>query len=75
MDYRGVPFGPMPDLLAIAEHVTKVHAICIRCGSLAQYTFRKSDVDKLVLLGEKDEYEPLCRTCYREAGKKRKPAK
>ena len=72
MDYRGVPFGPMPGLLAIAEYVTKVHAICIRCGSLAQYTYRKSDIDKLVLLGETDEYEPLCRKCYQEAIKHRK---
>ncbi len=73
MDYRGVPFGPIPGLLAIAEYVTKVHAICIRCGSLAQYTYRKSDEDKLVLLGEKDEYEPLCRRCYRKAKEQRKP--
>jgi len=73
MDYRGVPFGPIPGLLAIAEYVTKVHAICIRCGSLAQYTYRKSEVDKLVLLGEKDEYEPLCRMCYQKAKDQRKP--
>ena len=73
MDYRGVPFGPIPGLLAIAEYVTKVHAICIRCGSLAQYTYRKSDVDKLVLLGETDEYEPLCRKCYQQANADRKP--
>ncbi|MBL7111828.1 MAG: thymidine kinase [Bacteroidales bacterium] len=73
MDYRGVPFGPIPGLLAIAEYVTKVHAICMRCGSLAQYTYRKSDVDKLVLLGEKDEYEPLCRMCYQQAKEQRKP--
>jgi len=73
MDYRGVPFGPIPGLLAIAEYVTKVHAICMRCGSLAQYTFRKSEEDKLVLLGEKDEYEPLCRMCYLKADNQRKP--
>ena len=72
MDYRGVPFGPIPGLLAIAEYVTKVHAICIRCGSLAQYTYRKSEEDKLVLLGEKDEYEPLCRMCFRQAKDQRK---
>jgi thymidine kinase len=64
MDFMGNPFGPMPALLAIAEYVTKVHAICMRCGNLAQYSFRKSDEDQVVVLGEKDKYEPLCRTCY-----------
>ncbi|MFN8211589.1 MAG: thymidine kinase [Bacteroidales bacterium] len=64
MDYTGKPFGPMPALLAIAEFVTKVHAICMRCGSLAQYSFRKSKDERQVLLGEKDVYEPLCRECY-----------
>jgi thymidine kinase len=64
MDYKGVPFGPMPDLLAIAEYVTKVHAICVRCGNLAQYTHRLSDDDKLIVLGETDIYEPLCRVCF-----------
>ena len=72
MDFRGKPFGPIPDLFAIADYVTKVHAICTRCGNLAQYSFRKSDTDKLVLLGEKDEYEPLCRACYLEASGKKK---
>ena len=72
MDYRGKPFGPIPDLFAIADYVTKVHAICTRCGSLAQYSYRKSDTDKLVLLGEKDEYEPLCRVCYLEATRAKK---
>lgn len=67
MDFRGKPFGPMPHLLAIAEYVTKVHAICVRCGDLAQYSHRKTDADKLVLLGENDIYEPLCRLCYNEA--------
>lgn len=67
MDFRGKPFGPMPDLLAAAEYVTKVHAICLRCGNLAQYSFRKAADEKLVLLGEKDAYEPLCRVCYHEA--------
>jgi len=67
MDFRGKPFGPIPDLFAIADYVTKVHAICTRCGNLAQYSYRKSDTDKLVFLGEKDEYEPLCRACYIEA--------
>ncbi len=64
MDYKGVPFGPMPDLMAIAEYVTKVHAICVRCGNLAQYTHRLSDDDKLIVLGETDIYEPLCRVCF-----------
>ena len=67
MDFRGKPFGPIPDLFAIADYVTKVHAICTRCGNLAQYSYRKSDTDKLVVLGEKEEYEPLCRACYIEA--------
>jgi thymidine kinase len=72
MDFRGKPFGPIPDLFAIADYVTKVHAICTRCGNLAQFSYRKSDTDKLVLLGEKDEYEPLCRACYLEATSTRK---
>jgi len=67
MDFSGRPFGPMPALLAIAEFVTKVHAICMRCGNLAQYSFRKSEDDKVVLLGEKNLYEPLCRNCYNAA--------
>jgi len=70
MDFQGNPFGPMPALLAIAEFVTKVHAICMRCGNLAQYSFRKSNEDQVVVLGEKDKYEPLCRSCYNEAMKK-----
>ena len=64
MDFMGKPFGPMPALLAIAEYVTKVHAICMRCGNLAQYSFRKSEEAQVVLLGEKNLYEPLCRNCY-----------
>lgn len=64
MDFMGKPFGPIPALLAIAEHVTKVHAICMRCGNLAQYSFRKTDESQVVLLGEKNLYEPLCRRCY-----------
>lgn len=67
MDYMGKPFGPMPALMAIADEVTKVHAICVRCGSLAYVSHRTVESDKLVLLGEKAEYEPLCRECYREA--------
>jgi thymidine kinase len=70
MDFMGNPFGPMPGLLAIAEFVTKVHAICMRCGNLAQYSFRKSEDEQVVLLGEKNLYEPLCRDCYNKAQKK-----
>jgi thymidine kinase len=70
MDFMGKPFGPMPALLSIAEYVTKVHAICMRCGNLAQYSFRKSDEAQVVLLGEKNIYEPLCRNCYNKALKK-----
>ncbi len=64
MDYLGRPFGPMPQLLSVAEYITKVHAICVKCGNLAQYTHRKTKDDKRVLLGETDIYEPLCRKCY-----------
>lgn len=67
MDFRGKPFGPIPHLLASAEYVTKVHAICMRCGHLAQYSHRITDSEKLVVLGEKDSYEPLCRECFNEA--------
>jgi thymidine kinase len=69
MDFARKPFGPMPNLLAIAEYITKVHAICMRCGNLAHYSYRKSADEKIVLLGEKDIYEPLCRSCYNEAHK------
>lgn len=64
MDFSGKPFGPIPKLLATAEYITKVHAICVRCGNLAQFSHRLSDSEKLVLLGETDIYEPLCRNCY-----------
>jgi thymidine kinase len=64
MDFKGEPFGPMPGILAIADHVTKVHAICVRCGSIAQFSHRISDKEQVVLLGEKELYEPLCRSCY-----------
>lgn len=67
MDYRCVPFGPMPNLCAIADEVMKVHAICLRCGSLAYVSHRLIANDKRVLLGEKMEYEPLCRECYLES--------
>jgi thymidine kinase len=70
MDFMGNPFGPIPGLLSIAEHITKVHAICVRCGNLAQYSFRKSDEAQVVLLGEKDKYEPLCRNCFNDALKR-----
>jgi len=66
MDYLGKPFGPMPALLACAEYVTKVHAICMNCGNLAHISHRTIANDKLVVLGEKDSYEPLCRVCYNE---------
>ena len=66
MDYLGKPFGPIPGLLAIAEYVTKIHAICMKCGDLANYTHRLVSNDRLVVLGEKDLYEPLCRKCYME---------
>ncbi len=71
MDYKGRPFGPIPALFSIAEYITKVHAICMRCGNLAHYSYRKTDIDKLVVLGEKDNYEPLCRSCYLKATKSR----
>lgn len=64
MDYTGKPFGPIPALLATAEYVDKVHAICIECGGLAQYSHRTSGHEGLVVLGESDRYEPLCRRCF-----------
>jgi thymidine kinase len=64
MDFQGKPFGPMPYLMATAEYVTKVHAICMRTGNLAHYSFRKSDDDELVKLGEGEEYEPLSRAAF-----------
>ncbi|MBU2948437.1 thymidine kinase [Zobellia uliginosa] len=67
MDFKGNPFGPMPALMATAEYVTKVHAICTRTGNLANYSFRKSSNDNLVLLGETEEYEPLSRGAYYKA--------
>lgn len=66
IDYQGNPFGPMPFLLAIADDVTKVHAICMHCGHHAYVSHRKVDVDGQVMLGEKEEYEPLCRECYKK---------
>jgi len=70
MDFKGRPFGPMPYLFAIAEEVTKVHAICLRCGDLAQFSYRKVQSQEKVLLGETDSYEPLCRKCFIETTKK-----
>ena len=67
MDFTGKPFGPIPQLMAIAEYVTKVHAICIRCGNLANNSHRTTQDVKLVLLGETVAYEPLCRKCFLEA--------
>jgi len=69
MDYLGNPFGPMPALLATAEYVTKVHAICMRCGNLANHSHRMTAEEQLVLLGETSNYEPLCRDCFVEAKK------
>ena len=67
MDFKGVPFGPMPALMAIADDVYKTHAICVRCGDLAYVSHRTVNSDKRVLLGETDSYEPLCRACYEKA--------
>ncbi|MBO4426994.1 MAG: thymidine kinase [Bacteroidales bacterium] len=66
-DYLGKPFGPIPALLAVAEDVQKVHAICVKCGNLANHSHRLNKSKKLVVLGEKDIYEPLCRECYNKA--------
>ncbi len=66
MDYRGKPFGPMPQLLAVADFITKLHAICVRCGNLASMSYRKSANEDQVLLGEQNLYEPRCRKCYYE---------
>ncbi len=64
MDFKGKPFGPIPQLLAVAEYITKVHAICVKCGNLAHFSHRTVVSEKLVMLGETDSYEPLCRSCY-----------
>jgi thymidine kinase len=64
MDYSGKPFGQMPNLLATADYITKLHAICVQCGNIANISYRKSSKGGQVLLGEKDHYEPRCRTCY-----------
>jgi thymidine kinase len=64
MDFKGIPFGPMPALMAIADDVQKVHAICVRCGAPAYVSHRLVAGEKQVLLGEKNEYEPICRHCF-----------
>lgn len=64
MDYLGAPFGPMPQLLAVADYVTKLHAICVVCGSIANFSYRKRHHEEQVLIGEKETYEPRCRACY-----------
>ncbi|MBP3567129.1 MAG: thymidine kinase [Paraprevotella sp.] len=72
IDFKGVPFGPMPALCAVADEVTKVHAICVRCGALAYVSHRTINEDKRVLLGEQSIYEPLCRACYQKALEEKK---
>lgn len=64
MDFKGRPFGPMPHLLSIAEYITKVHAICPHCGNLATHSYRLSEEEDTIVVGEKDKYEPRCRVCY-----------
>lgn len=71
MDFKGNPFGPMPALMAIAEYVTKVHAVCIRCGNPANYSHRTGTEEKLVMLGETEAYEPLCRKCFIDSNVKK----
>jgi len=72
MDYLGKPFGPMPALMAVAEYVTKVHAICVQCGEIATYSFRSAASENQVLLGETDSYEARCRHCFLEGMKSKK---
>jgi len=69
MDYLAKPFNPVPQLMAIAEYVTKIHAICVKCGNLASFSHRKTSSEKLVEIGAKDAYEPLCRSCYNQIKK------
>ena len=64
MDFEGRPFGPIPHLLAIADYITKVHAICVKCGDIAHFSYRTSDEKSRILVGEKNAYEPRCRSCY-----------
>jgi thymidine kinase len=72
LDFRGTPFGPLPGLIACAEFVTKVHAICLKCGNPAHYSFRTVKNESQVVLGSGETYEPLCRKCYHEAMKEMK---
>ena len=72
MDYLGKPFGPMPALMAVAEYVTKVHAICVQCGDIATYSYRSAASEQQVLLGETDSYEARCRHCFQEGLKNKK---
>ncbi|MBX0333466.1 thymidine kinase [Pontibacter sp. HSC-14F20] len=72
MDYLGKPFGPMPALMAVAEYVTKVHAICVQCGDIATYSFRNSPSEQQVLLGETESYEARCRHCFQEGIRQKK---
>jgi len=67
MDYRGAPFGPMPELLAVADHITKLHAVCVKCGTPALFSHRKSKEEGVVVIGSLDKYEPLCRNCFLKA--------
>lgn len=73
MDFKGQPFGPMPALMAVADDVLKVHAICVKCGALAYVSHRIVEGEKRVLLGETGEYEPLCRCCYEKSINAKKP--
>ena len=72
LDFLGKPFGPMPELLAVAEYITKVHAICINCGDLAHNSFRTVDSKSLIVIGEKEAYLPLCRDCFNQEINKKK---
>jgi thymidine kinase len=67
MDYKGIPFGPMPNLMAVADYITKLNAICVQCGELAHHSHRINDSPKLLLIGSEDRYEPLCRSCFNKA--------
>ena len=71
MDYLGKPFGPMPALMAVAEYVTKVHAVCVQCGDIATYSYRSVPSEQQVLLGETDSYEARCRHCFTKGMKNR----
>jgi len=73
MDYKGIPFGPMPAIMADAEYITKLHAICVVCGNLAAYSFRKTNDEKTILLGETESYEPRCRYCFSKGMSQKKP--